>query len=284
LFYLGHSNASGLGSGDVNFLNRKNWAKLNIPSGQGIFFTCGCFGCQLNGSDGDGYGLAAMRNPKGPVAVFGAHGESYAAMGQLALDGMLTCLSASEPPPRVADYWLAAKAGLAHGEMAPLTFWMYDQADGSRGRVPLDTQRLEHLEMWILLGDPALRLPVQPSTIRLASADTASDGKSVPLIGSMPSGFSETMVRLTIERPLGSLPVDLKPVPTDSSRADVMMANHEWANSVVLATYEIQPHQGRFEYTLALPIELPWPRLTVRASAFTTSEEAVGILSLPLSK
>ena len=77
----------------------------------------------------------------GPVAVIGAHGESYAAMGQLALDGMLRCLMTPEPPTRLGAYWLAAKAGLARGKIDGITFWLYDQADGSRGTVPLDEQR-----------------------------------------------------------------------------------------------------------------------------------------------
>jgi hypothetical protein len=64
-------------------------------------------------------------------------------------------------PSRLADYWLAIQAGLARGEIDDFTFKLYDQADGTKGRVPLETQRLEHLEMWMLLGDPALRLPVR---------------------------------------------------------------------------------------------------------------------------
>jgi hypothetical protein len=284
-FYLGHSSASGFWSAGAGFLDRADWAKLKIASGPGVFFTCGCFGCQLDGPDGEGYGLAAMRNPFGPVAVLGAHGESYGAMGQLAIDGMLGCLSTPEPPPRLADYWLAAKAGLARGKMDGFTFWLYDQADGSRGTVPLAAQRLEHLEMWMLLGDPALRLPLRPPAIRLATADTASASKAVTVSGSVPAPFAETTVRLTLERPVGSAPLGLEPLPKDSVKArEVMMTNHERANAVVLATYEVRPRDQRFECTLKLPAELPWPRLTVRAFAATKTEVAVGALTLQLSK
>jgi hypothetical protein len=284
-FFLGHSYAGGLWSTGARFLDRDDWAKLKIPGGPGVFFTSGCYSCQPDGDGGESYGVAAMRNPSGPVAVLGAQGESYAAMGQLAIDGMLGCFSSPEPPPRLADYWLAAKGGLARGKMDEEDFRLYDEADGSRGKVPLAKQRLEHLEMWVLLGDPALRLPGRPPAIRLATAATASAGNAVTVTGSVPARFVETAVRLTLERPLGSVPVGLEPLPKDPTKArEVMMANHERANSVVLATYEVRPRDGRFECSLKLPAKLPWPRLTVRAFAATKTEVAVGVLTLRVRK
>src|SRR5262249_45759556 len=91
--YLGHSGPDGLWSNGARFLDRKDWSELNAPNGPGIFFSCGCHGCELHGQLGEGYGLAAIRNPHGPVAVIGAHGESYSAMGYLAVEGLLECLS-----------------------------------------------------------------------------------------------------------------------------------------------------------------------------------------------
>jgi len=116
--YLGHSGAFGFSSAglgiDGKFISRKDWREKNFP---GILFSCGCYGCQLKEGDGEGYGLAAMRNPAGPVAVIGAHGESYSAFGQFAIDGLLACLSQANPPERLGDYWLAVARGLAKGKM-----------------------------------------------------------------------------------------------------------------------------------------------------------------------
>jgi hypothetical protein len=103
--------------------------------------------------------------------------------------------------------------------------------------------------------------------------------------GSVPAQFAEATVRLTLERPLGSVPVGLEPLPKDPTKArEVMMANHERANSVVLATYEVRPRDGRFECSLKLPAKLPWPRLTVRAFAASKTEVAVGVLTLRVRK
>ena len=71
------------------YLDRDDWAQLKIRRGAGVFATFGCNGCQLIGKRGEGYGVAAMRNPDGPVAVIGSHGICFAAMVQLATDGLI---------------------------------------------------------------------------------------------------------------------------------------------------------------------------------------------------
>ncbi len=284
-FYLGHSSAHGLGSDNVTVLSRDDWATLNIPQGQGVFFACGCFACQLGGLGGQGYGLAAMRNPNGPAAVMGAHGESYAAMGQLALDGMLQHLSTSPMPARLATFWLAAKAGLAQGPINPLIFQMYDQADGSRGRIPLDVQRQEHLQMWMLLGDPALRLPLQPLNIQLeVEARTACPGQSIHVKGTLPDRLPPMSVRITVQRPLGSMPADLETaadVPADN-RDHVTLENHQRANDVTIVARDVAPRGRDFECDVELPLELPWPTVVIRAQSFAKTQAAQGIVIVPV--
>ena len=130
--YMGHSRAGGMWS-TTDFMSREDWGGLKIPTGGGVFFTCGCFACQVEGSDGEGFGLAAMRNPAGSVAVIGASGESYGAIGQLAGDGLMTCLGKEPFPARLSDYWMAVQSGLAQGRIEEEVFKLYDQFDGSGG-------------------------------------------------------------------------------------------------------------------------------------------------------
>jgi hypothetical protein len=161
--FMGHSSPASLWLGGDHHLTRRDLTRANMPV-PGIFFTCGCYALQFQPNN-DGYGLAVMRQPNGPAAVIGATAESYSAPGLLAADGLLQCLRETPFPTRLADYWLAVQAGLAEGPIDTFTFNLYDQADGTKGAVPLEVQRREHLEMWMLLGDPALRLPV-PNEIR----------------------------------------------------------------------------------------------------------------------
>jgi hypothetical protein len=283
--YAGHSWAGGLWSEGARFLDRADWGKLSMAGGQGVLVSCGCFGCQLYGADGEGYGLAALRNPDGPVAVVGAHGESYAAMGQLAFNGLLKSFATADPPARLGECFLGVKEGIARGKMDLLTFNLLDYADGSKGKTPLAVQRKEHLQMWLLLGDPALRLPALPSDLKLKLDGDAEAGKTVVVRGEAPASLEGAKVRVTAERVLSSKPADLQPLPAaGAERAAVMLANHERANRFELAAAEATVKGGRFEAAVTLPAKLPGPRLILRAYAAADKREAQGVLSVPLNK
>lgn len=282
--YLGHSWAHGFYAPQTRYLDRDDWASLKIQQGPGIFAIFGCNGCQLGGPNGEGYGLAAMRNPHGPVAVLGSHGICFAAMCQLAADGLLRGVRGGQMPERLADVWLALKQGIAHGKIDPVTFRLLDAADGDP-RIPPDLQRWEHLEMFVLLGDPALRLPRLPEGIRLEVEGRLAPGGIVRVTGQLPPMFAYGTVRLTLERPLTSQPTNLKPVPAGSAaqRETVLLANHESANQFVLSEQTLAIRQGRFLAVFDLPDRLPWSSLILRAYAVSGSQEIVGVERLPVT-
>lgn len=283
--YLGHSWAGGMGL-DGRFLLRQEWSDLQIISGAGPFFTVGCWACQSS-SKGDGYGLAAMRNPTGPVAVIGASGESYSAPGQLAVEGLLGCLTNPPFPTRLGDYWLAAQQGLARGTMDPATFALLDAADGSGGKVPLATQRLEHLEMWMLLGDPALRLRVVSLDVALQPVESVIPGKTITVHGSVPARLANAAVRLSLERPLISSPPHLERVPPKSTenpgaREHIFAANHFRANSFDLASVEVKASGNEFVGSLQVPVHAPWTNLVLRAWANAGFETGMSVVTVPV--
>jgi hypothetical protein len=281
--YLGHSSPEGLYAGnDASFLDRADWGRLRIERGSGVFFTTGCNGCQLGGKDGEGYGIAAVRNPQGPAAVIGPHGISYAAMGLLASDGLFESVFAGRLPERLGTTWLAVEKGVAQGKIDELTYRMLDAVDGDSS-IPQATQRQEHLEMFVLLGDPALRLPAVPADLEL-KAEAVQAGKPLAVRGRVPARLAGARVRLTLERTVGSIPDDLEPLPRDAGRDRVMMANHEKANHFVLVAAECPARDGAFEARLDVPARLPWPRLLLRAYAATDKEEGQVVLSLEVRK
>jgi hypothetical protein len=286
--YLGHSDASGLWFGNGYFMKREVWTQLKAEHA-GVFFTCGCFACQVGGSKGDGYGLTAMRNPAGPVAVMGALGESYSALGLLAVDGLLRCCAQAPFPKRLATYWLAVQAGLAKGELDEGTFALYDQFDGSGGTIPLAVQRQEHLEMWLLLGDPALQSPVVPVDIPLEVAGPVVAGGTNTITGVLPERLAGAPVHLTLERLVASTPSGLEQLPKYSpenrqARERVSGANARRANDVVLAAAEAQVNGCKFVSQLVMPATLAWSNVVVRASARNQTESALGVTLQPVSR
>jgi hypothetical protein len=283
--YLGHSSAEGLYGGRAPYLDRDDWSRLRIGRGKGVFFTFGCNGCQLKGANGEGYGVAALRNPNGPVAVVGSHGICFAAMVQLAADGLFESTFAHRPPEPLGESWLAIENGVARGKIDDFTFRLLDAVDGDK-TIPQATQRQEHLEMFVLLGDPALRLPIVPADVELTVEETITSGETLTVSGKLPERLAGARVRLTLERTVNSVPDDLETMPKEAGalRDRIMLANHDRANRFVLATSEATVKDGRFEAKLDVPAKLPWPRLILRVYAATKRAEGMSVRTLQVKK
>jgi hypothetical protein len=281
--YLGHSNATGFWANRSRYLDRDDWAGLAIKRGPGVFATFGCFGCQLSGTDGEGYGVAAVRNPDGPVAVIGSHGECFAAMVKLASEGFTDSFLGANPPERLGESFLALKRGLAKGKIDPLTFRVLDAVDGD-SVIPQVVQRQEHEEMFVLLGDPALRLPWLPRDLKLSADGPAAVGGRLTLRGTAPARLEGAKVELTLERPRDSDPAEAIGVPREpaEARAKALARRHEAANDFVVLKKELTVKDGRFEAALELPAKLAWRRLIVRAYAATERQDAMGALVVPV--
>jgi hypothetical protein len=276
ILYLGHSNAEGLYAGPTAaFLDRDDWARLAIKTGS-VFITFGCNGCQLAGRDGEGYAVHAVRNPRGPVAAIGSHGICFAAMVQLASDGLFERAFQNQLPRTIGDCWLATLAGIAKGKIDFLSYRMLDAVDGD-SRIPQATQRQEHLEMFVLLGDPALRLPQIADDITLRVEKMVTPGKPLVLHGRLPERLANATVQVSLERSPASVPADLEPVPAMpvAERERVMLANHRRANQFrVIGTTTIA-RAGVFAVKLEVPAKLPWPRLILRVHASNGKHEAL---------
>ncbi len=284
--YLGHSSPEGLWGGEAHYLDRNDWAKLKIARGSGVFVTFGCNGCQLKGEDGEGYGVAAIRNPNGPAAVTGSHGICFAAMVQLAADGLFESTFTGKPPERLGASWLALKNGLAKGKIDALTYATLNRVDGDP-KIPQATQRQEHLEMFVLLGDPALKLPSIAADVQLKTDGKPAPGETLTITGTLPERLKGAKVRLTLERPVSSMPPDLEPLPKNEPAATmdrIMLANHERANRFMLASGEVTAKDGPFEWKVDLPAKLPYPRILVRAYATTERDEGMGAIVLEIGR
>jgi hypothetical protein len=276
--YLGHSNEEGFFANDKVYMNRDDWAKVAIPRGAGVFTTFGCLGCRLSGRSGEGYGVLAIRNPGGPAAVLGSHDICFASMVMLASEAFTASFLGPRPPERLAASWLELKRGLSRGKIDGLTYRLLDAVDGD-SKIPEAVQRREHQEMFVLLGDPALRLPVLPRDLSLTVAGPVAAGARVRIEGQAPLRLNGATVEVAVERPIDSDPHGSSTLPREpaEARAKAMVQRHDRANRFSVARGEGRIAGGRFAVELALPEELPWRRLTVRAHAATEREEGMGV-------
>jgi hypothetical protein len=251
-----------------------------------VFFSCGCFGCQPDRDATQSYGLAAMRNPNGPTAVIGASGESFSAPGLLAADGLLRSCAEVPFPTRLADYWLAVQQGLAEGEIDPGTFNLLDMSDGTGGKVPLPVQRAEHLEMWTLLGDPALHLPLVPLTITLKASHPITPGTRITVEGNLPKELAGASVKVSLERATGMRPAEWRPLPprgsgTPEERSGIAAENNQKVNAPLIATITMKADGEHFQCILEVPKNQSSPVVIVRAFAENGKSLAQGVLKLP---
>lgn len=272
-FYLGHSGPECLASDGIEFLNQNEWSAMRISNLQGVLFTCGCYAQYISESeDGNGYAFSAMRNPHGPAAVIGAAGESYGAIGQLAFDGMLECLGRPAPPDRLGEYWRSVQSGIAAGDIEPAVFTLYDFADGSRGQTTLEFQRIEHLEMWALLGDPAMRIPVPAAEVKLRKIQPVYPGQKLHVEGTVSKRFEGGHVCLTLEKTLR------KPAAADDFGGGVWMGASGYCNEgYILDKAETEVINGEFAGRLKVPL-LPSPaEVIVRAYVIGGDQDAMAV-------
>jgi len=161
--YFGHSSSHTLcrtsgGLGSLSGLIRhsfgkKSWDELSESDQRGLFISCGCY-CLAND---DAVGYRSVFAQGGPVAFIGATGESYAAIGFLAAKGLVGQMT-DRPPRTVGEWFMGVQQAIATETMGRPLFYAFDRFDGSEGELTLPEQRREHLEMWMLVGDPATKL------------------------------------------------------------------------------------------------------------------------------
>lgn len=286
--YLGHSGPNGFWSDGHDFARGDTWSSWPSASPRGILLSCGCYTCMLGRHGSEGYGVRTVRSPGGHVAAVGAHVASHGAMGKLAFGGLVPLLESAAPPTRLGDWYLAMKKGLAAGTIGWLTFKLYDQADGTAGRVPLETQREEHLEMWMLLGDPALRLPLDAPALELEvqADDGTKPGARILVRGTLPSSMRATdvPVEITLEREYGQLPATAPPLPSQAgdARDAAMLERHAAAHDPVVLRESVVGRAGAFEGTVVLPEGIPGTKVRIRATIDTPEHHATEAVWLPI--
>jgi hypothetical protein len=168
--------------------------------------------------------------------------------------------------------------------MDPLTFLALDNADGSSGRISLADQRREHVQMWTLLGDPALRMPPPAFPIDLNAKGAVAAGAKVSVTGHVPNGCRASTVHLTLERPLASQPIRVGPRERDATDRASKLSGLRRANTADLDVTNAAVQDGEFTAVLKAPDALSWPTVTVRAVAESPEALAQGAIKLPVQK
>jgi len=204
----------------------------------------------------------------------------------LMTDGLMRGLPGQTESQCLGELWLAMTENLATGSINPFVYRALDAVDGDP-KTPQATQRLEHLEMFLLLGDPAVRLPPAPQAIDVTVEGGVSPGSELTIRGRVPSDLVGAVARVTIERTVRSRAVDIEPLPPEDhvqERGTAMEANHDRSNRFVLNRASLTVDQREFETRLELPTRLSWSEVIVRIYAATPAIEGMAVLTLQVVK
>ena len=195
-----------------------------------------------------------MQQPHGPIATICATRVSMPyAMSVMARNMMKECFD--ENPDTLGKLFLSSKKALVS---KPDPADEYRAAlDGlasllSPSREMLDQERLEHVHMFHLLGDPLLKIKV-PDKIEITAQDNVISGKKCQVTANIPVAGRAT-VELVYRRDrflFGGL--HHKSFPRDPAQLSQLQDSYEKANQKVcwLKTIDVEP--GKNEIELDVP-------------------------------
>ncbi len=107
--------------------------------------------------------------------------------------------------------------------------------------------------------------------------------------GRVPKELKTARVRLTLERPLDSIPLGIEELPAGrpenrKERERIALENNRRASDPVLNRSEITVARAEFSAELETPSTMPWSNVVVRAWAFSDADAATGIRVLPVRR
>lgn len=298
--YIGHGHRQGfdrLRVGDKRYpvLSVADLPKLAAPGGRADVSIAVAIACSTAHFDDVGRERrvsiceALVRSAGGPVATVGSTRISHPYANAILGRELIAAISAARAEP--AD----DPAALAPARLGPLL----DRARRQLLAPPRDVARLaievgarvfigegpslrrlreEQLHLYVLFGDPALRLRVPRAAVTLTAPRRAALGDTIRLDGRTPLTTGQLELTLVIrrDRTLAAMPA------ADPGDPEAMMARYRAANRKIAARWQLPIRDGAVASELTLPRDIPTGSYHLVAVARDGDELAVGARPITL--
>lgn len=287
LVYIGHGYAKGFDSlrwrgQKYPILDVRVLPRVEIRHGAPVTFVLACTTGAFDAPRIQSIGEGLLLRPAGPVAFFGSSRVSHPyANGILGKEILDAFFRGGDPDrmPRLGELMVRAKADILRGSRFDLMRLFIDGAASVlvQEGPPLERIRKEHLYLYNLLGDPALRLAL-PSIRPFIELDRERVrlGDSLEVRGRFP--ISQGQVLVTLEALVDAVVHPVQPVePGVPGFEDVIRRNYESANNKVIARVESTLKSGAFSVRMSIPTQ--FPPGTYRVKVFVESDEGDGFTS-----
>jgi hypothetical protein len=262
--YIGHGRLGSLDriqvpNGDLPIFEASDIGKLNCGQGLPIALMLSCYTGAFDHAR-DCLGEEMLLAPRGPIAVIAGSRVTMpyamAVFGTGMLDGFFGGNCAT-----VGDLFLYGKRHLATSRSDPIiSRKLLDSL--ARAIHPtkddVDAERMEHLLLFNLIGDPLLRIPY-PRDVRVNAPQRATAGTSIVVEGqsSIPG---DAAVELVCRRDRMRLRTGRRLRYDDSEGALARMSQvYEFANERRWNSRQVQITGGRFRVRLPIPNEAQGP-------------------------
>lgn len=255
--YMGHGQPHELDrlqvpGGEHSIFQMRDIGRLHARRGPPIALFLACYTAAYD-ARGDSLAEELLRAARGPVAVVGGSRVTMPyAMSVLGVELLKECFVNRRAT--VGEMLLHAKRGMVLGDRNDARSKQLDSLAGllSPSADELAAERLEHVHLFNLLGDPLLSL-AHPEEVEIHVADSARPGDRLRI-----SGTSKTDGVAAVELAVRRDRLTFKPEPRDeywpSPESDEQYdRTYLAANETRLAAVRVKVVGGRFETQLAVP-------------------------------
>ena len=239
--------------------------------------------CSMGRADGrrESVAEAALRSPGGPVACVASTRRNHV-YGNAVFGLELTRAFFDAREPTLGRCVLRAQRRLVHPQGAPdpirLALNALALAD-PKARVPKERHAdllVQHVYLYGLLGDPALRLARPSLAVHSLRAALAAD-RSHWTVEGLVQGMQQGSALVTLEVPRPVISGTLEPVsPGDKGWRDAMRRNYAAANTKVVAQVRTELKGGRFRATLPAPPSRQPGAYAIKIIAWNSRHSALG--------
>lgn len=218
-----------------------------------------------------------LKRPKGPVAVIASSRVSSPYSNGVMAREVLAALYAN-PAATTGELLTALKRRLADPapedklrKMIENFGEMYEK-DAAQRRV----DRIDHVNLYNLLGDPCLRI-ARPAALTVLAGDAAAPGAKLRVIAKAPFDGAATVI---LERRRDA---SFRPAIALKTTDEDFRAVYEAANSRVVARAELPVKSGDFATEIGVPGDLAPGRYTVRVHLAGRSGSAAGAAEVTIA-
>ena len=265
-------------------MNINDLDQLRYGHGRTIVLMLAC----LTGDYDDASDSIAERmvlTPGGPIAAIASSRVAMPYSMSVLANGMMKQILAAETMT-LGELFLHAKQELAEEEAKDENRKMIDQMAQtfSPTRDELPEERLEHLDLFNLFGDPLLKLPC-PKVIELNSPEEVKKGEKLTITGTLPFEGKMTIELVRSRRRPDYAPAKRSEFPNTAKGLAAMQETYQKANTDTIhrqGTTDVKA--GPVEISIAVPSDAPGGRCAVRIYLTNGKDSAIGSREVLITK